>query len=567
MWAYFRKFLLICVQLVITFLKYQSMGARFFSILSLRRTLIIFVSSFVLYSCSTDEDISPGVIPESKEVRFFSSINETPRVGTRMMNSAWDSGDNIGIYMKENGKELSNTTILSEADNIEYITRRGDGVFTAADETQTIFFPEDGNKVDFIAYYPYQANVSNFKYPIDVSDQSSQSAIDLLYSNNSVGLSTESQQANLNFNHMLSKINFNFTEGEGVTDLSGLKVTIKSMPTLATFDLAKGTMDVDLTSVKNIEVKMSNEGKIGEAVLIPIGTKSIEVTFSSEGNAYTHTFSNLELKSGVKHSYNITIKDSGTSVVPEPEYAMWTETPLFKAQANLQYNNYSMNGTTSTTGYVSGERNFSMLYDKDNRVALWVAYPLHKSHIGDVSRTNAWAYDPTIEQMFQPNLTKSWPGSGYDRGHQIPSGDRTNTKTANRMTFYYSNMAHQQSQFNQLMWADLENKIRSWCGYGTDTVFMVTGVILSTQEDPIIKYTKDNSSRDCASPQYFYKAMAKKSGSTFQTIGFRIPNERPSDRDYDKHRITVAELEQETGFTFFPSIDDAAKKEIGSIFN
>lgn len=544
------------------------MGARFFSILSLRRTLIILVSSFVLYSCSTDEDISPGVTPDSKEVRFFSSINETPRVGTRMMNSAWDSGDNIGIYMKENGKELSNTTIVSQADNIEYMTRRGDGVFTAADETQTIFFPEDGNKVDFIAYYPYQANVSNFKYPIDVSNQSSQSAIDLLYSNNSVGLSIESQQANLNFNHMLSKINFNFTAGEGVADLSELKVTIKSMPTLATFDLAKGTMDVDLTSVKNIEVKMSNEGKIGEAVLIPIGTKSIEVTFSSGENAYTHTFSNLELRSGVKHSYNITIKDSGTSVVPEPEYAMWTETPLFKAQANLQYNNYSMNGTTSTTGYVSGERNFSMLYDKDNRVALWVAYPLHKSHIGDSGRTEDWQYDPTISEIYQPYLKKSWPGSGYDRGHQIPSGDRTLTKTANRMTFYYSNMAHQQSQFNQNIWQKLENKIRTWCGYGTDTLFMVTGVILSTQENPTIKYIKDNSNRDCASPQYFYKVMAKKSGSKYYTIGYKMPNNGSiASQPYDNFRTTVATLEQETGFTFFPSIDDAAKKEIGSIFN
>lgn len=43
-----------------------------------------------------------------------------------------------------------------------------------------IYLPADNSPLDFVAYYPYTAGLENNIYTVDVSDQSDQSAIDLM---------------------------------------------------------------------------------------------------------------------------------------------------------------------------------------------------------------------------------------------------------------------------------------------------------------------------------------------------------------------------------------------------
>ncbi|MDR3061749.1 MAG: fimbrillin family protein [Dysgonamonadaceae bacterium] len=45
------------------------------------------------------------------------------------------------------------------------------------------FYPQDGSKVDFVAYYPYKLLQTNYIYPIDVKTQTTPTDIDILYSN------------------------------------------------------------------------------------------------------------------------------------------------------------------------------------------------------------------------------------------------------------------------------------------------------------------------------------------------------------------------------------------------
>lgn len=200
-----------------------------------------------------------------------------------------------------------------------------------------------------------------------------------------------------------------------------------------------------------------------------------------------------------------------------------------------------------------------MLYDTDLKIAYWVAYPLCGYYLGDSGRTDAWDFDPSIPNGLQANLGKGF--NGYDRGHQIPSGDRTGSRSMNTATFYYTNMTPQIGKgLNQTIWADLEGAVRGWSS-GIDTLYVVTGAMPVTQTDKNITYVDDNSGKDVAVPKYYFKALARRISSTgsYQTIAFKMDQKRYSGNDYAQCALSVNELEEITGFTFFPNIDDQYK--------
>ena len=146
----------------------------------------------------------------------------------------------------------------------------------------------------------------------------------------------------------------------------------------------------------------------------------------------------------------------------------WLELPSVAETDDCRFYTHDM---TLGTGKVT--RNYSFLWDRDNLVSHWVAYPLNKGLIGNGTRTDAWSYDPKVPREDQPRLDWAYDG-GYDRGHQLPSADRL-TRAANQQTFYFTNMTPQIGRrFNQGIWANLETKVRS-VAIACDTLYVVTG--------------------------------------------------------------------------------------------
>ncbi len=205
-------------------------------------------------------------------------------------------------------------------------------------------------------------------------------------------------------------------------------------------------------------------------------------------------------------------------------------------------------------------RNYTMLYDTNMKLAYWVAYPLHENYLGSTSRTDQWAFDPSIATNLQPSIFSGF--SGYDRGHQIPSADRTYNAEDNYTTFYFTNMTAQNSTLNQGIWADLEGQVRTWTK-SCDTMYVVTGAIIKTTTSPTINYVYDNIGAKVALPKFYFKALAQKRGSSYYTVAYKMDNTTPSSSaSFTSYRISVKQLEQETGFTFFPALTEANKSVI-----
>lgn len=233
----------------------------------------------------------------------------------------------------------------------------------------------------------------------------------------------------------------------------------------------------------------------------------------------------------------------------------WMELPAM--QDGLEYFNhhFSMKGKSY--------RNYSLGWDGGSRLARWVAYPLCGLYLGSQKRTDAWDYDPEVPRNEQPVLFKSYDHYDHDRGHQLPSGDRTCNREANVQTFYFSNMTPQVGRkLNQSIWQKLESQVRA-IARNADTLYVVTGCIVegSTQ------YDTDNDGNKCIVPTGYFKALLyySKTRNTLGTAGYSSAAFYLENRSYDEsnvnksHCMSVDELERKTGLDFFANLQDVVE--------
>jgi hypothetical protein len=212
----------------------------------------------LLLSACEGETIDP--IRESKSIRLTANIQG---LKTRLSGSTWDKGDAIGVYMKKEGESLNSTVI---ANNINYIYNDS-GYFKPKNESQAIYFPFNGSNVDFVGYYPYRENISDFIYPVDLTVQSDQAAIDLMYSNNVTGRNMSTPNVNMLFSHRLSKLVLQIKHYRNLV-MDNLSVIITQVPTEASFDLTNGTLKPS-TAKKDIALNVNSDGTAAEAILLP----------------------------------------------------------------------------------------------------------------------------------------------------------------------------------------------------------------------------------------------------------------------------------------------------------
>lgn len=251
----------------------------------------------------------------------------------------------------------------------------------------------------------------------------------------------------------------------------------------------------------------------------------------------------------------------------------WAELPICKVDGNYIYNtHYGLMGSSRNA------RNYTYCFDPDKRASLWVAYPLHSSHVsGNGNRNNSsFGYDPDVDTGCQANLGAGSYNGRYDRGHQLPAADRKCSQQMMDQTFYATNMTPQQADFNQSKWAVLEGNVRKCIC--RDTLFVVTGAYFEgSHHSSIDSSTKDKSGNVCPTPTHYYKALLRtKSGSTgklisqftdaSQLIAIAVWLEHEDSDDdtiiSNSEFITVAELEERTGFTFFPMLDDSIEQQV-----
>jgi endonuclease G len=202
---------------------------------------------------------------------------------------------------------------------------------------------------------------------------------------------------------------------------------------------------------------------------------------------------------------------------------------------------------TSTTGTIIAHNHFILSYHETYEQAEWVAYTLKKEHLTYDDRERPYYIeDPKVKSKSAD--WRNYRGSGFDRGHLCPAGDRRFSEYAYNETFYTSNISPQDRDFNAGVWNRLEMQTRAWCKrYGT--LFVVTAGILENGLDEI-------GEEDVAVPRYFYKIVARGNEKNIKIAAFLIPNYE-SQASLREFLVPVDKIEQLTGIDFFKQLPDS----------
>lgn len=233
-----------------------------------------------------------------------------------------------------------------------------------------------------------------------------------------------------------------------------------------------------------------------------------------------------------------------------------------------RYNGADANQAVATHTWTSGGkamRNYTVMMDRSRKCALWCAFAMHSSAWADnnVGRKGSWGTDPA----FLPE----WQGSGvsgYSKGHLCASNYRQSTTNQNKQTFYHTNQAPQyQNGFNDGVWNQLEQAVKSHAPSGSDTLYVVVGVL----------FENDNKIDGVSIPSHFYKCLMKcrfdSAGELKDANGcaYLFTNVSHSGESYSSFITSIDAIEERSGIDFFPFVtqrleelekaDTAAKAE------
>ena len=266
--------------------------------------------AMTLASCSNEE--VNGNDTKNAQLQVVANI-ALPQ--TRAFDDQWNAGDQIGIYTLKAG-----TTEIDAADNLAYRNTLTDGSaananFAPAGKAANL--PDDGSKVDVVAYYPYSTTAAAGVVELDVQKQDNQALIDLLGAK-ATGVSADAPQAVLNFKHKLTKI-FMKTTAEDGSSLSDLKAYIKGMYTKVSYSAFADELSmVSGDTKKDVEMR-SADGNYVEAIVLPnidgndAATRNIE--FEHNGKVYKAAISaDVKFESGKKYVYNVKFTATGVKI-------------------------------------------------------------------------------------------------------------------------------------------------------------------------------------------------------------------------------------------------------------
>lgn len=134
------------------------------------------------------------------------------------------------------------------------------------------------------------------------------------------------------------------------------------------------------------------------------------------------------------------------------------------------------NATTDTVSHdnlLMVKTYYSLSYNRSRGTPNWVSWHLHASDLDTFSRSEDFRADTALPTGWYRVCKTCYQGSGFDRGHNCPSADRTASAEANSATFLMTNMFPQAPNLNQQRWARLESFERSLVQQGNELYIVV----------------------------------------------------------------------------------------------
>jgi len=289
-------------------------------------------AGLLLFASCTDEHAAIDANANSLAVVFAPEL-AGHTVASRAIDQTWSAGDLIGIC-----RVAHEGTLLTGSAFGKYKISGDAGTLVSLvpnTTDQTIYYPVNGDKVNFIAFSPYGTtttvsdNAVQYTTFADQATQAKMEAVDFLYHKGTTAYDrTATTPVSLTFRHVLSKVTINVTTTTGAdkVDLSALIFTFAGTPGSVTAALADGTLTAGSTAATitpyHKPFSTGDVTRTATAIVVPnknVAGRVITFTVAGAGGAddlvFTYTLPpSRAFDSGYAYTLNFTLTTDGIDV-------------------------------------------------------------------------------------------------------------------------------------------------------------------------------------------------------------------------------------------------------------
>lgn len=213
--------------------------------------------------------------------------------------------------------------------------------------------------------------------------------------------------------------------------------------------------------------------------------------------------------------------------------------------------------------YLMVKNQYALSYNQSKGTANWASWQLNKSWLGNAERQDNFRPDNTLPSGWVRVTPSMYSGSGYDRGHIVPSADRSLTVEDNSATFLMTNMMPQTPDNNRNTWGNLEDYCRELVSLGKE-LYIVAGPSGSLGEPLKGKVTVPKSTWKIVVVLDSPGSLINGITANTRVIAVNIPNEQEINNDWRTYKVSVDELEKLTGYDFLSNVSPNIQEVIES---
>lgn len=258
----------------------------------------------------------------------------------------------------------------------------------------------------------------------------------------------------------------------------------------------------------------------------------------------------------------------GASAVQELETISQSASATATRDSNLAMGNPS-GANTSYSNYLVQKSQYALSYNSYRGTPNWVSWHLSSAWVGTAPRQDDFRADNSLPSNFYKVQSTDYTNSGFDRGHNCPSADRTGSTTDNSATFLMSNMIPQAPNNNQRTWANLENYCRTLISQGNE-LYVIMGSY-GTGGDGSNGYKTTLANGKVTVPNRIWKVIvvlpvgtndAARVTSSTRVIAIDTPNSNSVSSDWGSYRTTVDAIEAKMGYNLLSNVSSSVQSVI-----
>jgi endonuclease G len=240
-----------------------------------------------------------------------------------------------------------------------------------------------------------------------------------------------------------------------------------------------------------------------------------------------------------------------------------TPTAVAEREDNLSLGNPSgaVASPSSATNYLLVKNQYTLSYNRDQGKPNWVSWHLSSAWLGSAPRQDDFRADADLPSGWYQVKATDYSGSGFDRGHNCPSADRTGSVADNSATFLMSNMMPQAPQNNQQTWANLENYARTLVDAGNE-LYIICGSY-GKGGTGSAGYQTTLASGRVTVPAHCWKVLVvlpvgkndmSRINANTRVIAVDTPNDNSLSSNWGSYRTRVDAIEAATGYDLLSAI-------------